>query len=947
MKYTLFEISWEVCNKIGGIHTVIATKAKTLVERLGDDYVCIGPWVMGESTEKHLFDAEAGFEDFEESCRAKGVAAKVGRWRIPGRPRTVLVGFSELIARKNDILAWLWERYRVDSLYGNWDYVEPALFGYAAGIVIERWWQEYVTPARGRAVAQMHEWLTGTAELYLKAHAPPVGTVFLTHATILGRSLAARGVLPKEGLDGRTPEAVAGELGVRAKHSLEGVAAREADVFATVSAITAEEAELLHLRRATPLLPNGVDLDVIDALAGGAGRDEVRRALVRLATSFLGEDASLATLVAVSGRYEVHNKGIDVLLAALGLVAAKPGLPIVLFVLVPAASAGVRKEVIERYRDGAGAGLAPLGLSTHSLFDSVNDPVHKICGERGLANAPGSRVKVIQIPVYLNGQDGILNFPYEAVLRAMDLSCFPSFYEPWGYTPAESLVLGVPTVTTDCAGFGNWAREAGLGREDGVTVLERRQKSDDETARELCDVIERFLETTHEHARIAEVCRRSARHLAWSDLIAHYERAFADALGAARWRPGGEIAQPAAPKVRMPVRAASERRPHLVRFDVAATLPETLKDLERVAHNYWWCSDPEAPALFEELSPRMWELSGHNPAAFLQRARARDLEAKARDADYMRRLRRVVERFDAYMRSGGEAISLGNGSELSRKKPIAYFCLEFGIHESLSIYGGGLGVLAGDHLKAASDLALPLVAVGLFYRKGYLQQRMSADGEQHAMDAAYDPRALPLDLARDEQGNPIEIVLQTPTSDVTLQAWVAHVGRVPLYLLDTDLAANRPEDRGIAHQLYASNQETRLRQEIVLGKGGIRLLARLGLTPSVLHLNEGHAAFAALERVGQLVHGERMTFDEARELVRASTVFTTHTPVPAGHDVFGEDLMRRYFADVPAWLGLPWERFLELGAAEGEANGHFNMTYLAMSLASFANAVSQRHGEVS
>ncbi|MCZ6787374.1 MAG: glycosyltransferase, partial [Planctomycetota bacterium] len=446
----LFEVSWEVCNKVGGIHTVVSTKAKTLVREFGDDYVAVGPWLPDYSKNPPPFgeeEAEERFLGFTERCRRLGVPVRVGRWLIPGRPRTLLIEFSGLYERKDDILAGLWETHEVDSITGNSDYEEPVLFGHAAGMVIEQWWEEFGAPDPRGTVAQFHEWMTGSGMLYLQRSAPAIGTVFTTHATALGRSIAAGGVEPIEGLGGRTPEEAADEAGIRAKHSREGACARAADVFTTVSEMTAAEAECFHRRRADPLLPNGIDLDVVAELAGDTPREEVRRRLRDLAARFLGERVDDAALLCISGRYEFENKGIDLLLDAMAQVDAKrDGRQVVLFVMIPAGNSGVQKT----------------GISTHRLSDAEQDKIQRRCRELGLANAPGSRVKVIFTPIYFAKDDGLLNLPYEAVLSAMDLSCFPSFYEPWGYTPQESLALGVPTITTDCAGFGQWISARGV-----------------------------------------------------------------------------------------------------------------------------------------------------------------------------------------------------------------------------------------------------------------------------------------------------------------------------------------------------------------------------------------------------------------------------------------------------------------------------------------------------
>ena len=533
--FHLFEISWEVCNKVGGIHTVLVTKAKTQVDRFGDDYIAVGPWMLGEDEREAPFDDEPGHEAFCEACRQMGLPVRVGRWRIPGRPRTLLIEFSSLYEQKDDLLAELWEDYQVDSLQGDWDYVEPVLFGIAAGRVIERWWDEHLAPHHRRTVVQAHEWMTSAALLHLKRELPSVGTVFTTHATMLGRALASLGQTPEAGLDGRSPEDLAEENGVVAKHSLEGTAAREADVFTTVSTITAAEAELLHRRAPEPVLPNGVDLGVIEAIAGETTREAARAKLLRLSEVFLGEDVSDAALLTISGRYEFHNKGIDLTLDALARMEGQEGKRAVLFVLVPAGNSGLRSEVSERM-EGSVQPDGPLGLSTHHLFDAEHDPVQQRCRELGLDNAPGSRIKVIQIPVYLDGADGLLDLPYEAVLRGMDFSCFPSYYEPWGYTPQESLAVGVPTITTDFAGFGRWAREEGLGAADGVVVVPRVGRMHEEVLEATREALESCLATELDAAQLAAACQRSAEQTSWSDLIVNYEQAWDASLEAVQAR---------------------------------------------------------------------------------------------------------------------------------------------------------------------------------------------------------------------------------------------------------------------------------------------------------------------------------------------------------------------------------------------------------------------------
>lgn len=939
MTFHLFEVSWEVCNKVGGIFTVVTSKARTLCDKLGDRYLTLGPMLLGLQDKARGFEEESGWHDFKVACRERGVDVRVGRWKTGGEPRTILVGFSSLYERKDELLGHLWSRHGVDSLHGGWDYLEPVLFGHAAGIAIEEWHRLHVEPKGEKAVAQFHEWMTASGLLHLKDALPQVGTIFTTHATMLGRALSSTGDLPSVALRGRTPEQAARDIGVPAKHSMEGTAAQAADVFTTVSGVTADEAELLHGRRPDPILPNGIDLEWVQHLASTTGREEARGRLNRVASALVGEDVSDAAFLATSGRYEFHNKGIDVLLQAAKLLDEQPGRRVVVFVLVPGGSSGMRRDLVERLAAEHPAGQ-PLGVTTHDLFDTANDPVVKLCAELGLHNTIGSRVKIVQVPAYLP-DDGLLDLSYESALAAMDLTAFPSFYEPWGYTPAESISVGVPTVTTELAGFGVWARKQAIEATQGVTVIDRVGIPDDQVAAALAEQIEAQLASPKTVGERQAACQAAAGGLAWTQLIAPYEVAFERALAA-----GTERAKFAAPRFALhpkPYQARECPTPRMRRLDVSASLPEALQGLQRLSRNLWWSWDCDAPALFEEISPRLWRDCSQNPITFLRRAYPQDLKRVAADSAYLARLQRALGRFDAYMAEVPRALSEG---AVHRDAPVAYFCFEFGIHPSLPIYSGGLGILAGDHLKSASDLNVPLVAMGLFYRGGYVRQQLSAAGEQLALDVHNDPSDLPMELVRREDGSPLEVSLDLPAGLLRLRVWEVSVGRVRLFLLDSDVEGNLSHHRTLTHRLYAGDQEQRLRQEIILGRGGMRVLQAMGLPPRVLHMNEGHAAFAALEQVATLVREEHLSFAEARTMVRAGTVFTTHTPVPAGHDVFPEDLVRCYFADAPERFGLPWDEFLALGA-DAHGQGAFNMTYLCMNLATFVNGVAEKHGEVS
>ncbi|MCE9635833.1 MAG: alpha-glucan family phosphorylase [Planctomycetes bacterium] len=946
---TVFEVSWEVCHKVGGIHTVVSTKARRMAERLGDAFVMVGPWRLSAG-EVPDFEPDPAFAAFADGCRAAGVPVLVGRWKIPGNPRTILVEFSGLYQRRDDILRGLWDKHRVDSLFGDWDYVEPVLFGHAAGIVIERWWREIEQGASGPAVAHFHEWMTGAGLLHLADNAPEIGTVFTAHATVLGRTLAATGADPLASLGDRTPDQAAETANVRAKHSLESAVVRKADVFTAVSEMTSDEARLFHGRAADPVVPNGWDAQVLDSLIGGVKRARAARVLRDVASRFLGEDMSDAAIVVGGGRYEFHNKGLDLTIDAAAEMNRRAGRRVVLYLFVPAGNEGLQRALVERLARPFAQGES-LGVSTHTLFDADRDPIAVRCRERGLLGTPGpSRVRVIHVASYVAQDDGLFGMSYEALVQGADLSCFPSFYDAWGYTPQESLALGVPTITTDCTGFGRFMLARSVPKKHGLTVLRRRDRADDRVVSSLAATIEHHLEGPREDDKWIASCRDIAVRTEWAELVASHVQAHAKAREIARQRSRGHGASSAAAPVRpVPPRpvtpnvVAPNAAPRVFALDVAPVLPAALQPLATLVRNWSWTWDPDAHDLVASVSPETWERVGRNPVRLLREAPQADLDDRAADAAFAARVAAAVERQSAYL--GHRPIESSMDGPCARN-PVAYVCAEYGIHESLPIYSGGLGALAGDHLKSASDLRVPLVAVGLLYRRGYMRQRLEGGTEQTAIEERFEPGQTALEAVTDDFGQPVEVTLSLPGTSLVVRAWRADIGRVPLYLLDTDTDANRPEDRVITHSLYGGDAEMRLRQEIVLGFGGLRMLAAIGIVPACVHVNEGHGAFATLERARTLIRDSALSFDEACEVVRATTAFTTHTPVPAGHDRFGEDLIRRYFSDVHEWLKTPWERFLAIGSTPSDASG-FNMTRLAVELAGRTNAVSSKHGEVS
>lgn len=384
---------------------------------------------------------------------------------------------------------------------------------------------------------------------------------------------------------------------------------------------------------------------------------------------------------------------------------------------------------------------------------------------------------------------------------------------------------------------------------------------------------------------------------------------------------------------------------HLRTYTVIPAIPEPIRRLHELAYNLWWSWNRDAQELFRRLDPDLWDDVVGNPVQFLAHISQKKLDQAASDTAYLAEMNRVLSAFDAYM--SREAWFQRQHGEFQEKR-VAYFSMEFGLHECLPIYSGGLGILAGDHLKSASDLGIPLIGVGLLYRQGYFQQRLTTDGWQLEEFPSLDFFQAPVTQVKKTDGRATRIQLPIGKRDVTAQVWRAQVGRVPLFLLDTDIADNAPEDREITQRLYGGGHDMRIQQEILLGIGGLRMLSALDLSPDVCHMNEGHAAFLAIERIQHRMTEKGLDFGEAREAVASSHVFTTHTPVPAGIDHFETTLLQEKLGTYLEHLGFSLEEFIALGKKNAaDPDELFCMAVMALRLTSFANGVSALHGHVS
>ncbi len=940
----LFEVSWEVCNKVGGIHTVVATKAQTVKEELGDKYVLVGPDINREGGNAEFEEDVNMLREWRQLLYGEGYRVRVGRWKIEGEPVVVLVDFSSLLAKKDDVLKFLWESYKVDSISGQWDYIEPVIFGYAAGKVIESYIDTFCS-STDRIVAHFHEWMTASGGLYLRKSSPYTATVFTTHATVMGRCIAGNGLALYGGLETFNADEYARQFNVVAKHSIEKMSARYHDCFCTVSKITAKECKYLLGTEVNVVTPNGFEDDFVwKGEEFDARRRAAREAMINVAEICLGHKFDKEPLiVGTSGRYEFKNKGIDVFVEALKKLASEDvsGREILAYITVPAGNEGPRRDLMAHLRDAS----CPIDTNlyphtTHYLSNPDGDPIVRAMESSRLLDKD-SRVKVIFVPSYLQGNDGIFNKSYYELLIGMDLTVFASYYEPWGYTPLESVAFSVPTVTTSLAGFGLWVAETD-GNRKGVTVIERNDTND-------AEVIDAIAETIDAYAAMSvkefEGARLSAfeisRTALWENLADYYRMAYDVALNnvvartnKAVYDGGGSTSE----QVNFVRQQLVSSTPNWTRLMIEKSLPQRLRPLEILSKNLWWSWTLGAHDLFEYIDLNLWNECSKNPIAFLDKlsvARAQELCA---DSTFLSKMDAVYTQFQEYMSRKGEV----------EGPRIAYFSMEYGLHSSLKIYSGGLGILAGDYLKEASDKNVPMVAVGLLYRYGYFTQKLSAQGAQEATYEAQNFYKLPISPARDADGNWCTIHIAFPGRTVTARIWKCEVGRTDLYLLDTDHELNLEEDRSITHYLYGGDWENRLKQELVLGVGGIRALNALGIKSDIYHCNEGHAAFIGLERIHNYMSRKKLSFSEALEVVRSSSLFTTHTPVPAGHDAFPEQMIRQYMSHYPEQLGITWEQFINLGKTRpNDANEKFSMSFLACNLSQEVNGVSWLHGEVS
>ena len=540
----IFEASWEVCNKVGGIYTVLSTRAKTLQDTNKDKIIFIGPDFWKETACPYFQEEKALFADWQWEAKEQGISVRVGRWDIPGKPIAILVDFNPYFEKKNEIYTWLWESYQVDSLHAYGDYDEASMFSYAAALVVESFYRHYLDASK-KVVFHANEWMCGLGALYINQRVPEIATIFTTHATSIGRSIAGNQKPLYDYLFAYNGDQMACELNMQSKHSIEKQTAHHVDCFTTVSDITARECVELLDKPVDVVLPNGFENTFVPKMpAFTRKRNLARRKMLDVANALLGENLSDDTLiVSTSGRYEFRNKGIDVFVEAMNRLLRDRDLKkkVLAFIVVPGWVGEPRQDLKERLASKQQYDT-PLEVPqvTHWLHNMGHDNVLNMMKFYDMHNRREDNVKVIFLPCYLDGKDGILNLSYYDVVLGNDLCIYPSYYEPWGYTPLEAVAFKVPCITTDLAGFGLWANKV-FGHageiQDGVKVIHRTDYNYSEVADIIKDTVAFYSGLSQKEI---EACRKNAEALSkkalWSEFIQYYNEAYDFALRRAEER---------------------------------------------------------------------------------------------------------------------------------------------------------------------------------------------------------------------------------------------------------------------------------------------------------------------------------------------------------------------------------------------------------------------------
>ncbi len=528
----LFETSWEVCNLVGGIYTVLSTRAKVLSKELNDNLIFIGPDVWKELQSPYFKEDKELFTDWKNSFQKEtNLKVKVGRWTIPGKPISILVDFSPLYEKKDEVYADFWNKYQVDSLHAYGDYDEASMFGYASGMIIESFYRFNNLENKNNVLAHFNEWMTSFGAFYVNDKLPAIATLFTTHATSIGRSIAGNNKPLYDYLSNYNGDQMAQELNMIAKHSTEKTAAHLVDCFTTVSHVTAKECKELLDIEPHVATPNGFESDfVAKGTEFNTKRDRARKRLFEVSEALLGYKLSEKTqFIVTAGRYEFKNKGLDIFIEAMSELNQSKELKdeVVAFIMVPAYIIEARKSLKDKLNGSPETQIEQWNrYTTHELHDFFHDNIIATLRWFNVENLESDKVKVIFVPSYLNGNDGIFNLSYWNLLIGMDMSVFPSYYEPWGYTPLESVAFSVPTITTNLSGFGQWVMD-NFSENLGASVINRSDYNYSEVVKSISSTLQAILQQNKtERNKTRSKAKAIAKKASWDNFIQYYHEAY-------------------------------------------------------------------------------------------------------------------------------------------------------------------------------------------------------------------------------------------------------------------------------------------------------------------------------------------------------------------------------------------------------------------------------------
>lgn len=942
--YFIFEVCWDLGDPAGATQRVLASKAQKMTKIFGDHYVLVVPHLERDDQRPACLTPDERNDPWLAELIDEGWRINAFRWDIPGRPRCLLVDFSNAYRRKKEIVAWLLSQYQVTAGEADWDFLEPVLFGYAAGRVVAAY--NDADEENLEIVAHWHNWHVAAGLLYLKDHCPGVAQVITLHHTVLGRAIADTGENVVTALEKINGDEKAQYLGLHPPYQLEKAAVQQADFVSTPSAVTAGEILFFHDRRVSLITPNALPDDYPPERTNHHDhRTKMRETLYRVAEAMIAAplERDRTLLLLSSGSYDYINKGLNLILDAMPHLEEhlkKGDHRVILFLMTPSRILHANRQVVNALN-----GTAPLKKPkriTHDLYHLEDDPIQLHLNRLEIRNQPEDHIKVIFVPAELNGDDGVFNHSYTDLLPAFDLTLFPAHYQTWGFGPMESLANGVPTLSSDLSGFGNWVSDA-YPKHRFCHIMPRTTADYEQATAELAGFCALFVAASPEQRRAwSEEARKLAANFHWTLHIRNYLEAYHEAMTSRDRRYHGHGRRKKEPSPLYDGAAmgtlVSSGPPIMKPFTVLNLLPAALRRLRELAYNLWWSWHPQAAQLFADLDLEAWHESGHNPVELLDSVPQEKLNDLAQDPVFLERLDTILEQFDAYH-------TQRNGP---KQPEVAFISYQYTLHECLPLFFSSAGTFAGDYLKTAGDLDFPLVALGLAFHHGTPSQRFDLQGNFHSEFRESDFTSQPIRPLKHRDGSLFTIRIAFPGRRLTLQVWRVEIGAVSLYLLDSDHPDNSDLDRLITQHCNPPDAETRLQQCMILGIGSRLLLQELGIKPKLWHLNDCHGAFVSFSRAAQLVHNENLPFEAAMAFIRETTMMTvfhagaeeeTHQGV-----VFEEDTIRPYFNLYRHTLAVSWQQITALGAQPGpRRRGRFSLNLLGIRSAARLSAKNRSH----